>query len=235
MGIVDINKYKLRRGRPVYEELVKKLKSYPVAFYTVQEAEALADAVLKEGGFDGLNGPTPIEAVAEGFGISTYKEANMPMNISGNIYVGGTTKEIYGNDKVIIVGENEEYFHQRFVIAHELEHYLTDYLGNPDYWDKPYLLFSMTYPKKDHDSPKETRADRFAAELLMPAPLFLERYIHAMDKSNCNRRYTISYLSNYFEVKKSSVEKRIKEVFHDRGIEGKRYGGDERYNRKGRG
>lgn len=213
MKIVHINQYKQRRMKPMYEKLIEHLRNNPATSYSIQDAETLAYEVLTCGGFDECNGPTPITKITEGFGFEVYEEPDIPEDISGNVYVGGNTAEIYGKDKIIIVGENEKYFHQRFIIAHELEHYLTDYLGNPAYMDKPYKLFSMAYPKQDHESQKETRADRFAAELLTPKKSFLERYAYAMNKSNNSMLYTVSYLSNYFEVKKSSVEKRIKEVF----------------------
>lgn len=211
MRIVNISEYKTRRKKSMYEGLVEKLTNHPASSCTVQEAENLADSVLKNSGLDRLIGSTPIVAIAQGFGIRTYKEINLPEEISGNLYVGGTTAEIYGTDKVIIVGEEEEYFHQRFIIAHELAHYLIDYLGSSESKNTR-ILFSRTYPKRNHESAEEVRADRFAAELLMPSRLFLGQYINAMRVSGNNRRYTISYLSDYFETKKTSIEKRIKEV-----------------------
>ncbi|MFR2243867.1 MAG: ImmA/IrrE family metallo-endopeptidase [Anaerobutyricum soehngenii] len=54
-------------------------------------------------------------------------------------------------------------------------------------------------------------ADRFAAELLMPTRLFLQKYLNIMNYSKQDIDYTITYLSTYFEVKKDSVKK-IREV-----------------------
>ena len=197
----------------MYEGLVAHLQENPANQYTVKEAEKLADRVLEEGGYGDISGPTPIVAIAGAFGISTFKEANMPEDISGNIYVGGTTRDIYNTDRVIVVGDREEYFHQRFIVAHELAHYLMDYVGSPESSDRR-LLFSRTYPRKGHDSDVEIRADRFAAELLMPAKQFIRQYLKAMENSGYHMRYTVIYLSNYFETKKSSVERRMKEVIY---------------------
>lgn len=66
-------------------------------------------------------------------------------------------------------------------MAHELAYYLIDYLGNTEYSDNPGRLFSMTYPKLNHESSMEERADRFAAELLLPVRPFLEQFFYAMD------------------------------------------------------
>ena len=109
----------------------------------------------------------------------------------------------------------------RFVAAHELGHYLFDCLGNPKYRDAN-CLFTETYPKNNHNSEKEIRADRFAAELLMPHDLFKKQYINARDDKKYNpfgsQAFIIEYLAKYFRVKKSSVIKRIGEVFFDGGF-----------------
>lgn len=199
------------RESTMYKELVDKLQKNPANKYTINEAEKLADEVLEVGGYNNLVGPTPIVEIAKQFGFTTFQENNMPEDVSGNIFVGGTTKAVYDTDKVIVVGDSEEYYHQRFIIAHELAHYLIDYLGSETSFNTG-MLFSRTYPKKNHHSPEELRADRFAAQLLMPAKLFYRQYLRALEVSDYNRRYVIVYLSDYFETKRSSIEKRIQEV-----------------------
>lgn len=60
-----------------------------------------------------------------------------------------------------------------------------------------------TYRALDiNESSEEVLADRFAAELLMPARLFLQKYLNIMNYSKQDIDYTITYLSTYFEVKK---------------------------------
>ena len=205
------NKGTKERGEIMYRELVDKLQNNPANMYSINDAEKLAEQVLEIGGYEA--GATPIIEIAKKFGFSTFSEKNMPEEISGNIFVGGTTKEVYGTDKVIVVGDQEEYAHQRFIIAHELAHYLLDYVGSEDSYNSG-ILFSRTYPKHNHDSSEELRADRFAAELLMPTKLFYRQYLRAMEASDYNIRYTIAYLSNYFKTKKSSIERRIQEVIY---------------------
>lgn len=221
MKIIDMDKYitkkrthTSKRGIIMYKnynELIEDLSKRQPNTYDIRNAEKLADIILELIGYDRLAGATPIVNIAKDFGFTVFRENNIKNNISGNIFIGGTTKFIYNTDKVIIVGDNEEYFHQRFIIAHELAHYLMDYLGSQSS-NNPTLLFSRAYEKSGHDAPEEIRADRFAAELLMPAEKFCKHYIKAMKASNFNERYTMAYLSNYFETKKSSIEKRINEV-----------------------
>lgn len=213
MKIVNINDYRWRSDdmSTKAEVLVRELSSNPAKKYTIEQTEQLARRVLCDCEFNNIIGATPIVKIANCFGFSCLKAENMPDDISGNIFIGGTTKSVYNTDKVIIVGNNEEYAHQRFIIAHELAHYFIDYIGSTEF-KNPNLLFSKTYPKINHSSDEEIRADRFAAEILMPSELFLKKYIKAMEASDFNKKYTISYLATFFKTKKSSVQRRIDEV-----------------------
>ncbi|MCM1233776.1 MAG: ImmA/IrrE family metallo-endopeptidase [Ruminococcus flavefaciens] len=150
---------------------------------------------------------TPIVKIAKLFDFKTYKEY---LNESGDININGTTKEKYGHDKVILVNRNEELYHQRFVVAHELAHYLFDFLGNSTYTDKN-ILFADTYEKDKHETPQEKRANTFAAEIMMPKELFIQQYNIARREEK-NHMFIVMYLSRYFETSIESIEKRIKEV-----------------------
>lgn len=201
----------LKRGRDMYRSFISSLQEKPANIYGVKEAEKLADQVLEIGGYDNTIGPIPIIEIAKQLGFTTFREKNLEKDVSGNIFVGGTTKEVYDTDKAVVVSDTEEYFHQRFIVAHELGHYLMNYIGSEDS-KNPNVLFSRAYFKDKHNTKEEICADRFAAELLMPAKEFYKQYIKAMESYDHNRRYTISYLSNYFKTKKSSIERRIQEL-----------------------
>ena len=180
----------------MYEELVRRLEAAPAKNYEVQDAENLADEVLKIYGHIGKSAPTPIVNIARALGFETFKVFNIPDDISGNIFIGGTTRNDYNvnTDKVIVVGDKEILPHQRFIIAHELAHYFMDYIGNPAYAD-PAVKFSQTYPKENHESKEEIRADRFAAELLMPKRVFLSEYVNALERSDFRLEYTVPYVA----------------------------------------
>ncbi len=190
-----------------YQKLINRLEKHPAADYSVGKAEILADEVLESGGYSAIECAIPVLKIAEGFGFTSFSVKNMNEDISGNIYVGGTTRDVYGTDKAILVSDSEELYHQRFIVAH----YLFDYVGNPKYSNSRFL-FSRAYPKKKYESDAELRADRFAAELLMPAKLFLKHYVNALLDSYNSEQYIVTFLSELFEVKKSSVLRRIHEV-----------------------
>lgn len=188
-----------------YQDLVYNLQSNPA-----NNPEELADTILKIGNYFNIQAPPPIVNMTRDFGFSVFKEPITKSNISGNIYIGGTTDELFNSNKVIIVSDKEEYFHQRFIIAHELGHYLMDYLNNPEYSNNPNKLFTKPYYNNKQN---DQQADKFAAELLMPQHQFTTQYLFAIEESY-DRRYTISYLSSFFKVTKSRVERRILEIMN---------------------
>lgn len=124
----------------------KAKRSTPATKYVVREAGSLADEILELEELSGKSAPIPIVKIASDFGIKTYKASNMSNDISGNIFIGDTTEKDYGADKVIIVGEDEVLPHQRFIITHELAHYLMDYIGS-DYCKNKENVFTRAYRK----------------------------------------------------------------------------------------
>lgn len=166
----------------------------------------------------GMGGDSGSDAYKAWHGnVSEFAQKNCCQEgMSGVIYAGGRTMAAYGSDAIIFTDDMEPYGHQRFVAAHELGHYLFDYIGNPQRLHGE-RTFAENYPRSNHSSDKETRADRFAAALLMPAGRFRQQYNEAMAYSS-NRIYTVKYLARYFQVKESSVEKRIYEVLYDGGF-----------------
>ena len=86
-----------------------------------------------------------------------------------------------------------------------------DYIGNDEYSDGK-ILFSRAYQKVNHDTEQELRADRFAAELLMPKDTFLKKYVAALKRYNYDIDVVVFYLAKLFGVKKSCILRRIDEV-----------------------
>lgn len=163
-----------------------------------------------------------IIALCRKFGIEVYKSSTLSRDVSGKIYAYGTTAELYNNPVVIINNGNESFEHRRFVTAHELGHFLFDCCGSSKY-DSKNLLYAHTYkhPASKFPLREDQRADRFAAQLLMPSSTFRLQYMKAA-KSELGkllgREYIIDYLSKYFQVKSSSVERRIFELLEDGGF-----------------
>lgn len=214
--IVDFNKYiRKKESTKMFEDIIGHLKTdgqNQNLFDSDDKINLLVKTMLEEVPYYNYKSPTPVIKIAGELGIDTYSTDQLSKNLSGVIYIGGTTEQIYKKDKVILVDENEPLKHQRFVIAHEIAHYLLDCLTDPKYNDSR-ILFTEGYPKNNHDSEKEARADVFAAEFLMPASLFKEQYNIAKEE-NSNPMFILMYLSDYFQTKISSIEKRFIEVYN---------------------
>lgn len=178
--------------------------------YTLTDITKLTNDILGNIKYYSGKGATPIVRIAKEFGFTTYKET-LKDGKSGDIYIAGETNSQYSCDKVILVNKNEERYHQRFVVAHELAHYLFDYLGNSQY-SNDNILFIDTYKKDQHETIQEKRANAFAAEIMMPRELFIKQYNIAIKESN-NRIFVLTYLSKFFETSINAIEKRIMEVF----------------------
>ena len=176
----------------------------------MEEAEILANMILKLGGYIDKNIVTPIINILFNLGFKIYS-SETPKTILGNIFVSGNTKKSYGSDKIIIVSNKQSLFSQRYIMAYELAYYLINYVGSEKYYDKNYT-FSKAYSKIKHNSFDEIRADKFANELLMPKKIFLEQYLKAIKKSDYNNEYIITYLSYFFYVEQSCVKRRIIDV-----------------------
>lgn len=117
--------------------------------------------------------PLPVVQLLKGLGFDLYRARFKNPEQSGVIAVDSTLPEQEGgfqSDRVILVNELDTTAHQRFTIAHELAHYIFDYdeATQPWYY-KPYL----TSEKRDET---ELRANRFAAELLMPTDDFRAKF-----------------------------------------------------------
>lgn len=191
----------------VIKELVNNQKNNHE--YCLEEIDDIANRIIEQIPYYCKDDATPIVKIAQEFDFKTYKKEMKP-NISGDIRVNGDTKEKYGHNRVILVNSLDNIKHIRFVIAHELAHFLFNFLGNEKYTDKN-ILYSELYCRDTHDTMSEIIANRFAAAILMPKEAFLKQYSIALKESN-DMQLVVEYLSEFFEVKTSSVIKRIQEV-----------------------
>lgn len=182
---------------------------------SMSDVDEVAEFILKCYGYK-ENGSVPINKIIKQFGILPYEEA-LDKNLSGDISINGDTYEKYQHDKVILVNEDDVLEHQRFVAAHELAHYLFDYIGSEA--EEKKLFFRDTYEKDKHETVEEQRANRFAAAILMPRKVFIKKYNEAQSKGN-GRVYLLMYLSRFFKTTINSIERRIQEVFWDRTYSG---------------
>lgn len=193
--------------KALLEDITKKKKDgYDFEMKEIDTiAEAVRDSIMEHNTIE----PTPIVKISETFDIPVFQTQYISKEHSGDIHIHDEKCDKVKEEKIILVDKNETLEQQRFVIAHELAHYLFDYIGS-DYQinNKPY---TCPYLKNNHEGEAEKRANRFAASLLMPKHIFIQAHNNAVDIDD-RRIYVIKYLSRLFQVKEASIIKRIKEV-----------------------
>lgn len=215
-SIISFDTYRRKGGVELMDTLNRRTEvMYPIYFKSLggdtYNPKAIEDAAVKllvENDFYPERYPIAIVRLADSLGIKVYKTA-LDGDFPGNILINGRTADRYGCDKVILTSEDAGLYTQRFIVAHELAHYLFDYPNDESFGTE--RLFSDNYFKDKHETIPEKRANRFAASILMPRDLFLKQYRIAANHDS-RIMFILTYLSKFFEVPFDSVERRIEEV-----------------------
>lgn len=112
---------------------------------------------------------------------------------------GAIKKKKSGEGATILLNSGDVFERQRFTIAHEIAHYIFEMQQS----NENVIIETRSY--KNSDLVKEIRADKFAAELLMPKELILKEYDSLIFP-------TISEIARKFEVSKPAMRIRLKEL-----------------------
>lgn len=128
----------------------------------------------------------------------------LPETEDGFVLIDKKTDKLFGlnTNKIIGVNENRTYEEKRFIVAHELGHYILHNKGE--------LIFAHRENVKGKNI-EENDADYFAACILMYNKLFIEAYKAIAGMTN-ELDEKISFLSRYFKVPEQSVLRRINEA-----------------------
>lgn len=204
--VVDFNKYKrekegIKTCQLILEEITTK-RDKEGKIYRTSDMEGIATRILCE--TDNENSIiVPVVEIAKEFKFDTFQK-RMPWFLSGFIKINEKCKKKFRTDHVICINVKVNPYQQRFVIAHELAHYLFDY-------NHASSTYYNTYIKNDHKTESERRANTFAANPLMPRTKFAKEYIKAA-KINSDPIFIMVYLSDTFKAPRKAVLKRMSEV-----------------------
>lgn len=149
--------------------------------------------------------PVDISEILTGLGFKIYALNSLKNNISGIIFISHDLMDKFGTDKIIIVNSEDTFGRQRFTLAHEFSHFIFDFdlSSNAEFID--------LYDIENSDNGSEKVSSRFAAELLMPADIFLNE-ISKISNEKVNYYDKISKISDIFGVSTKSVERRFVEL-----------------------
>ncbi|ABK36914.1 conserved hypothetical protein [Aeromonas hydrophila subsp. hydrophila ATCC 7966] len=120
-------------------------------------------------------------------------------------------------DKIDIwVNPTEVLTRQRFTLAHEVGHLFNDIIPNIDNLEED-MIVDVAFNRGALKSHKETKADRFAAQLLMPPQLISRELSNLVTilkekKEKVSVDYLIKILSKKFLVSEKSMKIRLESL-----------------------
>jgi Zn-dependent peptidase ImmA (M78 family) len=170
----------------------------------IDEIEDKAQALLREKNVDASNGFDIVE-LAQKMGFVVGNVA-LDENEDGFIIVNENDKTLLGtsSNKVIAVNARLDYHFKRFIIAHELGHYILEG-GNKN------QLYAHRNNKTEERNDKEQEVDRFAASLLMPRDVFRSK-LESIHKYEQSLPKCVHMLKNIFKAPLECVLRRIQEL-----------------------
>ncbi len=131
--------------------------------------------------------------------------------LSGALAIDNNTK-VEHFKKMILLNSKDSTEHQRFTIAHELAHYIFDAVPEQKYYEAYYRT-----DEERNNEVREYRANKFAANLLMPASIFVPRYEFVAGQIS-NKLKVNLILSWDFGVSVTAIKKRIQELNLEAGL-----------------
>lgn len=172
----------------------------------MQEIEEKSIGLLKKFGYmDSDKIDVVVIARMLGFAVGA---AEMEDQSDGFIIVKEDDPDLLGlkAGKVIGVNSKKDIAWKRFIIAHELGHYILHYDKNRS---KDGLYAHREHVKGKDEG--ENEADFFAANLLMPRKQFTEEYCK-LDVHGADADMVIALLAKNFKVTSEMVARRIQEL-----------------------
>lgn len=171
-----------------------------------KKIEDSVDKLLREIKYESKTEYIDIIEIAHKLGF-VIGNAVMDAQDDGFIIVEEGAYSIMGikTDRLIGVNANRMREWKRFIIAHEIAHYMLQYKQGTT---------NEMYAHRVHKTgknEKENEADYYAAALLMPKERFITKYIECRERESRYDRM-VEQLASIFAVTKRMIERRIKEL-----------------------
>ena len=191
-----------KKGNQMYRKLVEEIRQKPSQ---INDMSARAQEVLECFKIRDFSNGVPIVEILSNLGFKIFQSDLKPEGLSAYIAVNPKFEEVFESNKITCVHIDDNIGHKRFALAHELAHYFFDFNENES------LCYYNTYfPINEEDSLEEERANKFAANLLMPEKIFLKKY-REYEKNN-GKADTVNALGRQFLVSTTAVLRRFSEL-----------------------
>lgn len=173
----------------------------------INQANLVSNEILKVF-FKDKEPPLKITSLMTNLGFDLFKNSQFPQKELSGLLALNLKEKLAGkySDKVIIVNGQDSIGHQRFTIAHELAHYIFDAVEGKEYYEAYYRTDDENIKKI-----KEYRANKFAANLLMPEDIFGRKYYELL-KEYKDIDLVKNALTVVFKVSYTAVNYRINEL-----------------------
>lgn len=193
---------KRKKGDTMCREFITELRSKN---RKIEDMPDRAQDILRYFGINKQCTEIPIVDILNDIGFKIFQTELEPEGLSAYIAIDPQYEEVYDSNKITCVNLTDSIGHKRFALAHELAHYLFDFD------EKNILYYYNTYfLKENSDSPEEERANKFAANLLLPEDIFRIKYNECRNMQS--KADIVSTMSKTFMVSPTAILKRFKEL-----------------------
>lgn len=191
----------------MFSQLIRETQSNPRNAFPEETANKILQIIKYS---EKNSSAVPIIDIAKSMGFFVNITDNLPNNDSGFIIISPELKEHFYSNKGIVVSNKIKYGKARFVIAHEIGHYLFDF--NEQTEAQFSHIFKEHYNKESQHDPNELRVNQFAACLLMPRSAFSESFKKLKSNPDLSLADIISTLAEQFAVTPKAATARIQEL-----------------------
>ncbi len=204
--ISDFNNVNITKGDKMCRDFLMQIRKKPNG---ISDMPDRAQDVLSFFKINDLSSGVPIIEILTKLGFKIYQGDLEPKKLSAYIAVDPKFKDAFESNKITCVQAGDNIGHKRFALAHELAHYLFDFRE-----DESLYYYNTYFSEQEDNELEERRANKFAANLLMPENAFRNKYEEY--KKLYSKVDIVNELGQYFLVSSKAVLLRFSEL----GIDG---------------
>lgn len=194
------------------ERLSVYIMSKPFTSGEIVEMERIVSSFLEKNKIT-LTPPVDVFKLATSLGFDV-RAATLPGAIEGLIMVDESSKKISGFRSSKVIGYNVKFdlIKNKFIIAHELAHYIDEKMSPHNHGIKIVIAAREPCGPDYSNNEDEQRKDYIAAALLIPKDDLLKKLKTLTTDSNGLDEQIFQMLADYYRVDVRLAKRRVEEV-----------------------